>query len=85
MTTQKEYLISATDFKQHFQQYINEINTNNSSIVITKRDKPIAKILPIEKSNNELPTCFGLMKGCTKINEDIVNFSTSEDWEANNE
>lgn len=85
MEKKKDNYISSTNFKQHFLQYVKDINNNKNSFVITKRDKPIAKISPIDIDNKKLSTCFGVMKGTIKINDDIVNFSTESEWEVSNE
>ena len=78
--------ISASDFKKHFLSLVDEVKNKHSSFVITKRKIPIAKVVPLENQINEKEkSLFGCMKGKVKINGDIVNSNTSDDWEINND
>ncbi len=85
MKKKKDQYISATDFKKHFLQYMNEVGNNQTSFVITKRQTPIAKVSPPDDDNKKLVSCFGIMKGSLKIKDDIVNFDSSSEWEINHE
>jgi antitoxin (DNA-binding transcriptional repressor) of toxin-antitoxin stability system len=46
-------------------------------ILVTRRGKPVAKVLPIRKDNSDL---IGLLAGQFEIRGDI--FSTGERWDA---
>jgi prevent-host-death family protein len=75
--------ISATEFKKHFLSLVNEVNSKNSSFIITKRKVPIAKVIPLENNlANDKKSLFGCLKGRATINGDIINCSTEDEWEA---
>ncbi len=84
MTTNNN--ISATDCKKYFLRLVDEVKNERHSFTITKRKTPIAKIIPLDLPHDKVKkNLFGCMKGTLKIKEDIVNFSSEDDWEANNE
>ena len=77
--------ISATEFKKHFLNLVDEVKNKHSSFVITKRKLPVAKIVPLDF--NKVITgksFFGFMKGTIKIKDNIVNYSSEHEWEVNN-
>ena len=78
--------ISASEFKKHFLNLVDEVKNKHSSFVITKRKVPIAMVVPLETVTlDNAKSYFGFMKGTAKINGDIVNYSSAADWEANND
>jgi prevent-host-death family protein len=80
-----ESQISATEFKKHFLSLVEEVKTKHNSFVITKRNLPVAKVVPLEvNTKTTRKSYFGFMKGTLKISEDIVNNTFEEDWDANN-
>lgn len=85
MKEKRDHYISATEFKKHFLRYMDEIRCNKTSLVITKRQTPIAKVLPLDEESKKQVSCFGIMKGNLKINDDIVSFDSSVEWEINHE
>lgn len=77
--------ISASEFKKHFLNLVDEVKAKHSSFVITKRGAPVARIVPLENDKTKEPkSFFGFMRGTVKIKDDIVNFSSELDWEACN-
>jgi antitoxin (DNA-binding transcriptional repressor) of toxin-antitoxin stability system len=48
-------------------------------LVITKRGKPVAKLVPADKAGTDI---FGCLKGVVKIVGDIEAPLAPEDWEA---
>lgn len=63
--------INAAQFKAKCLKLIDEVAATRKSLIITKRGKPLAKLVPIE---DEAPTrLFGYMKGTGQIIGDIVN------------
>lgn len=77
--------ISASEFKKHCLNLIDEVKSKHSSFVVTKRGKPVARIVPLENDNTKEPrSFFGFMKGKATIKDDIVNFSSELDWEVCN-
>ncbi|MSP97200.1 MAG: type II toxin-antitoxin system Phd/YefM family antitoxin [Betaproteobacteria bacterium] len=63
--------INAAQFKAKCLKLIDEVAATRKSLIITKRGKPLAKLVPIE---DPTPTSlFGYMKGTGEILGDVVN------------
>lgn len=78
--------ISASEFKKHFLNLVDQVKNKHDSFIITKRKLPIAKVVPLQDSNKDSKkSYFGFLKGTVKINDDIVNCSFESDWEVNND
>ena len=74
--------ISASKFKKHFLNLVDEVKNKHSSFIITKRKVPVARVTPLEHELiKNSKTYFGCMKGSIKIKDDIVNFSSELDWD----
>jgi prevent-host-death family protein len=71
--------ISASDFKAHCSEVIDQVSNGHGSIVITKRGKPVAKLVAVEEKGHE--SLFGFAKGHVKIQGDIMA-PIEVDWEA---
>ena len=67
--------INAAKFKEQCLSLLD--NPGSEGIVITKRGKPVAKLIPIRSDCIEL---IGSMKGRIKVKGDI--FSTGLKWDA---
>jgi prevent-host-death family protein len=67
----KTRVIGATEFKAKEQ---------GGTITVTKRGRPVATISPAKKQVWKSPK--GILCGHVKITGDIVNFDTSELWDA---
>lgn len=79
-------LISATEFKKHFLNLVDQIKSKHDSFIITKRKLPVARVVPLEVDDKEnRKSYFGFLKGTVKINNDIINYSCEADWEVNND
>lgn len=62
--------VPASKAKTHLLELLNTVDQKRESVIITKRGRPVAKLVPIEQSE---PRCiFGWMKGSVKITGDIV-------------
>jgi prevent-host-death family protein len=70
--------ISAAEFKAKCLKLMDEVAKTHESITITKRGKPIAKLVPVESETRSL---FGYMKGTVTILGDIVS-PINEKWSA---
>lgn len=68
--------IAAGEFKARCLQLMDEVDLTGIQIVITKRGKPVAKLVPVEPRN---VSPIGSMKGTFEIIGDIVN-SDPDDW-----
>lgn len=78
--------ISATEFKKHFLQLVNQVKTKHDSFIVTKRKVPVAKVVPLDQDILESKKEFyGFMQGTTSIKDDIINYSSENDWEVINE
>ncbi len=69
--------IAAGEFKAKCLHLLDEVQRTRKEIVITKRGKPVARMLPVEQ---EPTSVFGRMKGTVEILGDIVA-STGEQWQ----
>jgi prevent-host-death family protein len=72
--------VAAGDFKAHCLGLMDEVQRHHRTITITKRGKPVAKLVPIE-DKAPVPV-FGFLKGHVRVIGDIVA-STEEKWDAN--
>jgi prevent-host-death family protein len=78
MVTVKQ--MSATQFQSQCLKALNEVAQTGEELIITKRGKPIAKLVPVRTQEDEI---FGYMAGKVKIVGDIVGPVTPlEDWES---
>ncbi len=70
--------IEASEFKAKCFALLDEVARYGITLVITKRGKPIADVVPHKKTTKD---AFGLLKGRIKIKDDIIS-STDIEWEA---
>ena len=72
-------IIAAGKFKAECLKLMDQVNRNHVEIIISKRGKPVAKLVPIE---NEPPqSIFGYLNNTIKKEVDIVQ-PTGELWDA---
>ncbi len=71
-----EIKIGAGEFKAKCLRLLDEVQQTRRAIIVTKRGKPVAKLVPADE---EPPRLFGRMKGTIKILGDIVG-PTGEKW-----
>lgn len=68
----------AGKFKAKCLAVMDEVRTKRQTVVITKRGKPVAKLVPVEPQDDEI---FGLFRGKIKIKGDIVKpVLSSREW-----
>jgi prevent-host-death family protein len=72
--------VPAGEFKARCLKLMDEVRTTRRSLVITKRGKPVAKLVPVEE-NEPHRSIFGCMKGTVTIHGDIVS-PIELDWHA---
>jgi prevent-host-death family protein len=70
--------IPAGEFKAKCLKLLDEVQQKHREIIITKRGKPVARLLPLA---TEMPDIFGRMRGTVEILGDIVG-PTGEVWNA---
>lgn len=71
--------IGAGEFKSKCLQLMDEVSKTKNPIIITKRGKPVAKLVPVESVQHGF---FGCMKGSVRIVGDIVS-PIDVEWESN--
>lgn len=62
--------INAAEFKAKCLKLIDEVAATHQPLVITKRGKPVARVVPIESDDER--SLFGYMKGTIEIHGDIL-------------
>jgi prevent-host-death family protein len=70
--------IQAGKFKAQCLKLMDKVQKTKRRIIITKRNKPIAQLIPIEESEG---TLFGKMKGTIHVKGDIIS-PIDEVWDA---
>jgi prevent-host-death family protein len=74
----KTKTIPAGQFKARCLAIMDEVQAKREAVVITKRGKPVAKLVPAEPEKDDL---LGFFKGKGKILGDIVSPAFSpEEW-----
>ena len=70
--------IPAGKFKVHCHAIMDEVQAKREAVVITKRGKPVAKLVPVENKKDDI---FGFYKGKITILGDVVSpVFTPEEW-----
>jgi prevent-host-death family protein len=70
--------MAAGAFKVHCLAVMDEVQSKRESVLITKRGKPVAKLVPVEKETDDF---FNFMKGKGSIVGDVVSPAlTPEEW-----
>lgn len=74
----KTKTIPAGKFKVHCLAIMDEVQSKRQAVVITKRGKPVAKLVPVEKTKDDI---FGFLKGKGRILGDLVSpILTPDEW-----
>ena len=76
----KTKTIPAGAFKARCLAIMDEVQAKRQAVVITKRGKPVAKLVPVEQEKDEI---FGFLKskGKIEIKGDIISPAlTPEEW-----
>ena len=70
----------AGQFKARCLRVMDEVRSTREPVVITKKGKPVAKLVPVEVKPDNV---FGCLRGKMKIVGDILSpIVPPEDWEA---
>jgi prevent-host-death family protein len=69
--------VAAAEFKANCLRLMDEVAQQRRPIIITKRGKPVAKLVPVDKEAVEL---FGRMAGSIKICGDIIGPIEDAGW-----
>ena len=77
----KTKTIAAGTFKARCLAIMDEVQAKRQAVVITKRGKPVAKLVPVEKEAKDDIFGFFKGKGTIEIKGDIVSPAFSpEEW-----
>jgi prevent-host-death family protein len=72
--------LPAGEFKARCLTVMEEVRKNREPVLITKRGKPVAKLVPADKTRQEL---IGRLEGIVSINGDIESPIESADaWDS---
>ena len=69
--------IPAGKFKANCLAIMDEVQSKREAVIITKRGKPVAKLVPVTSDEDEI---FGFLAGKGKVTGDIVSPLPPEDW-----
>jgi len=70
--------ISTSELKARASRIVTDVSRGKTTVIITKRGRPVAKLVPIDAGS---PTLFGFAKGCIKVRGDIME-PVGTSWEA---
>jgi prevent-host-death family protein len=74
----KTKTMAAGAFKAKCLKVMDEVQAKRESIIITKRGKPVAKLVPVERADDPI---FGFLRDKVKIKGDIVSPAlTLKEW-----
>ncbi len=74
----KTKTIPAGQFKVHCLALMDEVRAKREAVLITKRGKPVAKLVPIVSRKDEI---YGFLAGKGKITGDVVGpILTLKEW-----
>lgn len=68
----------AGQFKSRCLAVMDQVQQSGEPVLITKRGKPVAKLVPAEKNGEDI---FGYLIGKARIVGDVMNSTPAEDWE----
>lgn len=71
----KKNEIAAGEFKTHCLALLDEVAETGREIIVTKRGKAVAKVVPIEPPKS--------LKGSVTVLGDIINIVDPDEWEIN--
>jgi prevent-host-death family protein len=74
--------LSTVKFRQNLFKILDRVSKTHDEVIITKRGKPIAKIVHIDDMENSKDPLIGAMKGQGKTRGDLTQpVIGSADWE----
>ena len=75
----KESTLAISEFKAKCLRLLDEVAERGDTLIITKRGRPIAKVVPISRPYKSLRDSW---KGLVKFKGDIVHFNVADEWES---
>jgi prevent-host-death family protein len=76
MSINTNRIVTVTDFKAHCLEYIENTNNDYKEYILTKRNKPVAKLVPFKEEGFR----FGQFKDTALIKGNVLE-SIDIDWE----
>ena len=74
--------VSTVKFRQNLFRILDQVSKTQKEIIITKRGKPIAKIVHIADTDNSKDPLIGVLKGQGKTLDDLTQpVIDTADWE----
>ncbi len=70
-------VMPAAEFKARCLELMDKVQQQHTEIIITKRGKPVAKLVPVD---NAAPESFGFLRGTVRYHGDIVT-PDHESWD----
>ena len=70
--------MAISEFKTHALKIINQLSKNHETIIVTKRGKPLAKLLPYEDAQSIKP---GQLAETLIFEDDIITPLGEDMWE----
>ena len=67
--------IAAGEFKAHCLALLDQVAQTGKEIIVTKRGKPVAKVVPIEPPKS--------LEGSVTVIGDVINIIDPDEWEIN--
>jgi prevent-host-death family protein len=72
--------VSAVEFRKNFFQILGQIEQTHKEVIITKRGKPVAKLVSIEKTEKKDPL-LGALAGLGRTVGDLTEPVANDVWE----
>jgi len=70
--------MAAGAFKVHCLAVMDEVQSKREAVLITKRGKPVAKLVPADKETDDI---FGFLAGKGRVSGDVVSpVFSPEEW-----
>jgi prevent-host-death family protein len=69
--------VAAAEFQANCLRLVDEVARQGRPIIITKRGKPVAKLVPVQREPIDL---FGYMAGTAKICGDVISPIEDAGW-----
>lgn len=75
-----ERTVMASEFKQRCLALLDLVDETHATVIVTKRGRPVAKVVPIEDPSTPTPSLAGSITFLTDDDEEL--FSTGAVWDA---
>lgn len=73
-------IITVTEFKAKYFELLQQVQDSGEPMLVTHRGQPMARIEPVGRTSGE-KSRLGLLKGRLQIHGELVEASSTDDWE----